>query len=216
MILLCSLAGTALLLAGLLLSFAHYQAQPKIAVQAEPLTVQRMAYLDTIYVHGESAVMKIETDALFNLRGEDGGEPLVIVSPEETINNGLILYTLTPGTYRIFAGDLPIYVGGVYLPEGYTLPRGGVRLHWTFTADTDSSLLLSIDQVTELPENVYDVAVDPGHGGTDTGATAFGVNRGGIQPASLPLYEGMPGSAGAEGEADAGNGGHQRRRGGGR
>lgn len=57
----------------------------------------------------------------------------------------------------------------------YTLTRNGTnnKIYISFASHENvSALTLDITKVSKLPENVYDVVVDPGHGGSDVGAVS--------------------------------------------
>ena len=57
----------------------------------------------------------------------------------------------------------------------YTLTRNGTnnKIYISFASHENvSALTLDITKVSKLPENVYDVIVDPGHGGSDVGAVS--------------------------------------------
>ena len=89
-------------------------------------------------------------------------------------DSGLSLRQLPPGEYVLGDGDLPAAKGFRQL-EGYTLPRGGVRLHWRFFREKSTSQLkLTVEETASLPFGWYDVFVDIGHGGGDKGAVANG------------------------------------------
>lgn len=92
----------------------------------------------------------------------------------DAVNQGLCLYQLEPGSYRLLSAGQPISAGADFLPlEGYTLPRGGERLHWRFS-EQQGLLILSITAAAALPEDYYDIFIDVGHGGADSGAVAAG------------------------------------------
>ena len=55
----------------------------------------------------------------------------------------------------------------------YTLTRNNSnnKINISFlTQNSVSALVLSVEKVSKLPDDVYDVVIDPGHGGNDTGA----------------------------------------------
>ena len=57
--------------------------------------------------------------------------------------------------------------------EYYTLTRNNtnnkIKIEF-LTQNSVSALVLNINKVSKLPDNVYDVVIDPGHGGSDSGA----------------------------------------------
>lgn len=57
----------------------------------------------------------------------------------------------------------------------YTLTRNGTnnKIYISFASHENvSALTLDVTKASKLPENVYDVVVDPGHGGSDVGAVS--------------------------------------------
>ena len=50
--------------------------------------------------------------------------------------------------------------------EGYTLPRDGIRQHWTFSGQEGLLTLTIEEEVSTLPAGYYDIFIDVGHGGT--------------------------------------------------
>ena len=133
------------------------------------------ARADHIWVYGESALISAETDGVLTLEGEGESERITAVSGSGTcVDRGLLLWQLPPGEYRLFWDDEPLLAADNHLPEGYTLPRPDGRKHWVFGKDREGRLTLTVSQVSELPEGWYDVIVDAGHGGRDTGAEGGG------------------------------------------
>ena len=66
--------------------------------------------------------------------------------------------------------------GGSFSPEGYTLTRAGCNQHWRFYRQAETGYLgLTLETVAQLPETVYDVFIDVGHGGADAGAVGHGL-----------------------------------------
>ena len=57
--------------------------------------------------------------------------------------------------------------------EYYTLTRNNennkIKIEF-LTQNSVSALVLNINKVSKLPDDVYDVVIDPGHGGSDSGA----------------------------------------------
>ena len=129
---------------------------------------------DHLWVYGESALIAAASPGRLTLEGSDG-EMTYEVTPGSgaRADQGLLLWQLQPGRYRFFWDGEPLYAGDLYLPEGYTLPRAEGRRHWQFEKDKDL-LILTVTPAEELPEDWYDVIVDAGHGGRDTGAVGQG------------------------------------------
>ena len=130
---------------------------------------------DHIWVYGESALIGADAQGRLSLESSSAGR-LYRVTPgrSDLVDQGLLLWQLRPGRYRLFWGDLPLRAGELFLPEGYTLPRQGKRLHWAFGSDQQGLLTLTVSLTEKLPEGWYDVIVDAGHGGSDVGAEGGG------------------------------------------
>ena len=127
-----------------------------------------------LWVYGESALIAAASPGQLTLEGSDG-EHAYEVAPGSGVkaDQGLLLWQLQPGRYRFFWDGEPLYAGDLYLPEGYTLPRAEGRRHWQFEKEK-GLLILNVTAAEELPEDWYDVIVDAGHGGRDTGAVGHG------------------------------------------
>ncbi len=88
------------------------------------------------------------------------------------VNQGLCLYQLAAGSYTFATADMLISADEDFIPlEGYTLPRDGLRKHWLFSVQ-QGLLTLTIEETSNLPTGYYDIFIDVGHGGDDTGAVA--------------------------------------------
>ncbi len=104
----------------------------------------------------------------------------------EQINTGLNLESLDVENYYIFlkiqnSNDETKYYSLVNNTEYtddidyYTLTRNNTnnKINISFVSeDNISVLVLNITQVSKLPSDVYDVVIDPGHGGSDVGAVS--------------------------------------------
>jgi|GEM_PF-4845608 len=128
-----------------------------------------------VYTYGEALRLSLldaegqafRADSL-RLESQDGGTTLNIRFGTD-LNQGLLLHQLPPGRYRLFYQGRALLAAAGEQAEGYTLTRGGKNKHWRFLAK-EGLLLLDVEEVEELPADVYDVYVDIGHGGADTGA----------------------------------------------
>ena len=102
----------------------------------------------------------------------------------DKINTGLDLESLDVGNYYMLLkvtssnGEVNYYSLGNDTEykepiDYYTLTRNNSnnKINISFLSQNGvSALALNINVVHELPDNVYDVVIDPGHGGNDTGA----------------------------------------------
>lgn len=135
-----------------------------------------------VYVHGESALVlqkasyaQKELFPQLQLYQED--QLVYIWQGGETIDAGLPLGQIPVGDYLLRWGDLYLTVAeDLFLPEGYTLTRAGCNQHWRFYRQAETGYLgLTLETVAQLPETVYDVFIDVGHGGADAGAVGHGL-----------------------------------------
>lgn len=158
-----------LLLLALSCAACGQPAQP----EAPPPSSRELA---AIYVHGESALLYAEASyaerQLFpHLELWDGEKVRFLCTGEPALNKGLLLWQIPAGEYGLRCGEDHLAPAeDCYLPEGYSLTRGGRNQHWQFFRDEQGFLGLRVETVTELPEQVYDLLIDPGHGGSDPGA----------------------------------------------
>lgn len=164
----------------------------------EPVEPPPSRELAALYVHGESALLYAQADyaerELFPhlelYQSEKPYQPREQYQPEELyeeeplflwqeaagVNKGLPLWQIPDGEYSLRCGDDYLAAGEeLYLPEGYSLTRNKSNRHWQFFRDDRGLLGLRMETVSELPEQVYDLLIDPGHGGDDPGASGNGL-----------------------------------------
>ena len=149
---------------------------------AEPEPARPTVSVEGVYVHGESALILQKASyaqkKLFpqiQLYQED--QVVYTWQAEETIDQGLLLWQIPEGDYLLRWGDLYLTAAeDLFLPEGYTLTRKGTNQHWRFYRQAETGFLgLTLETVTQLPQDIYDVFIDVGHGGTDPGASGHGL-----------------------------------------
>ncbi len=102
----------------------------------------------------------------------------------DTINTGLNLEELKVTDYYIFVKTIDINNQAKYYTLAndteygeinyYTLTRNNSnnKIYINFSKENDIPFLGLNVRTSELPENVYDVVIDPGHGGNDGGAVS--------------------------------------------
>lgn len=88
-------------------------------------------------------------------------------------NKGILLKDLPVGDYFLYLNDKPVYLSEEMNQSWYTIQREGGSKKITLT-NVFGLLGVSIETVQELPETVYDLIIDPGHGGDDPGAAYAG------------------------------------------
>ena len=166
LVLLSSLALATTLFIAMLFFFAPITGwYAETVIWAQPSLAQ-------IYVYGEHAHFFLEPGF---------GEEVLLVNgssrdyylPPEYINRGIYLPRLKSGLYYIYAGSLRVLAPRDYLLEGYTITRNGENMHYRFACE-EGQLILRVEAVSALPQDVYDIIIDAGHGGNNLGAHARG------------------------------------------
>lgn len=85
--------------------------------------------------------------------------------------SGIDLANLSDGQYFIKFNQIPVYVSDSLSDVWYTVTRNGKSNQITLQSN-NGQLSLKVEQVDHLPDNVYDILIDPGHGGLDGGTVA--------------------------------------------
>lgn len=125
---------------------------------------------------GESLHLEVASDevpARYQLLDADGGETAATdYSP--MANGGIRLGKLAPGEYAITLDGKLVSTSRPVAETWHTVTRKGqaceVRLY-----DSCGLLFLGIREIQHLPADVFDILVDPGHGGMDGGTTGNGL-----------------------------------------
>ncbi|MCL1975025.1 MAG: N-acetylmuramoyl-L-alanine amidase [Firmicutes bacterium] len=162
---LASLSLATVLFAVLLWYGKEVNRRAETVVWAEP-------FLDNIYIYGENVHFTLEPGF---------GEDVLLINkqtrryfrPSVYANQGLYLPELEDGVYRIYASDLSIQAPKDFELSGYTITRSGQNLHYRFLCEQER-LVLYVDCALALPEEVFDIIIDAGHGGDNNGATRRG------------------------------------------
>ncbi|MGL5296645.1 MAG: N-acetylmuramoyl-L-alanine amidase family protein [Culicoidibacterales bacterium] len=97
------------------------------------------------------------------------------VFAHDSLNDeGIELSTLSAGVYQILFDSYPVEAYEFESQTWYTIMRNNEANEINLFS-SDNLLYLQVNIVNELPENVYDIMIDPGHGGLDSGAVAYGL-----------------------------------------
>lgn len=86
-------------------------------------------------------------------------------------HSGINLADLSEGQYFIKFNQLPVYVSEPLSDTWYTVMRDGKANQITLQLK-NGQLSLKVEKIDHLPDNVYDILIDPGHGGLDGGTVA--------------------------------------------
>ena len=84
-------------------------------------------------------------------------------------NEGLSLRDIEPGHYFIRVDDQLLKAPQAISGTWYTLKRQGVVKEVTLSQES-GFLMITVNELSEAPQEVYDLVIDPGHGGMDGGA----------------------------------------------
>ncbi|MCR4963237.1 MAG: N-acetylmuramoyl-L-alanine amidase [Firmicutes bacterium] len=126
--------------------------------------------LTACYVHGEHMRLYFRDFAPENidLQAQDG-TVYRFATDSRALNEGMTWIDMPDGLYRLSGDSLTLKAAPGYAQEGYSLTRRGCNRHWRLYGSR-GDLFLFLSTVEELPEDVYDVIIDAGHGGEDSGA----------------------------------------------
>lgn len=122
-------------------------------------------YAESLHIDVEKEAEEITAYQLI----DEQGEVVVDHVYDSEGNQGIDLSQLEAGRYFIYYNQFPIYTHTKVLDTWYTVTRNG-RANEITLETSQGMLSLDIKELDKLPENVYDILIDPGHGGLDTGA----------------------------------------------
>lgn len=88
-------------------------------------------------------------------------------------NDAIDLTGIDDGRYVISLNNKPVYTDEFIFQTWYTIYREGVSKKITLEAEL-GVLILDVQEVYGVPENIYDIVIDPGHGGFDPGTSHAG------------------------------------------
>ena len=167
----------------------------------EPYTKTGSYHFEPIFLNGIFSLKKSSEATLtlnsYNIHGESlhlsvngtksiSDYQLVSISPQSPstevipylskVNKGIELDTLALGDYLIKINDNLLFTGeneGV-LASWYGVTRNEKNKLFELK-NVNGLTVLSVSQVDELPDSVYDIIIDAGHGGSDSGAVGGGL-----------------------------------------
>ena len=96
-----------------------------------------------------------------------------------SIDQGIDLRFIEEGLYYVYLDQKPVHVSQSLTTDSsiwYTVTRNGSAKQVELTLEA-GMLALKVQTLDQLPEEVYDVVIDPGHGGSDPGAVANGTTE---------------------------------------
>ncbi len=95
---------------------------------------------------------------------------------EQELDKGIELEILPVGEYAILLDDAHVEVAtsDTVSQTWHTVSRKKNTKSVQVTT-RDGRLILLVERVKQLPETIYDIVIDPGHGGMDSGASGSGL-----------------------------------------
>ncbi|MGL5383684.1 MAG: N-acetylmuramoyl-L-alanine amidase family protein, partial [Culicoidibacterales bacterium] len=93
---------------------------------------------------------------------------------QHALDQGIELQTLAVGTYTIQVDGQQVVSTTPIEQTWYTITRKKAAKKVTLQTQADV-LTLKVERVSSLPSEVYDIVIDPGHGGIDSGTQGYGL-----------------------------------------
>ncbi|MEG1996942.1 MAG: N-acetylmuramoyl-L-alanine amidase [Clostridiales bacterium] len=142
---------------------------PPLWFRQEPFAILQQL-VDACYVYGETGQIRLNngTPALISLVGGDDSVDYHFVTPRN-LSEGIVWFELADGFYGVYADQIRVQAADNFVQEGYTITRNGQNRHWRLYGD-GGLLCAHLTTVDQLPQGVYDIIIDAGHGGVDSGA----------------------------------------------
>lgn len=157
-------------------------------------TEEEIVDIDSIYVYGTHLNMhgKMVNDTNVDLVLYDGKFIPIKINTfnnefnlSDYTNDGLYLDNLNNGEYYLFLRSSNINDNGEYMYKYYTINNTtgyDKTIYYTFSnfnkkiiISTDNNYhTIMIDVTNNKDEDIYDIVLDPGHGGKDGGASRYG------------------------------------------
>ena len=135
--------------------------------------IKTVAYRD-YYFYGETVQLIVDSEqqpTTYTLLANDNEIKDDYVVDDKT---GIDLSALEPGKYSILLDNQ--YVTATELESSdvwYTVMREGIAREVKLMQQF-GKVILVVNNVTSLPEDVYDIMIDAGHGGLDSGSIGYG------------------------------------------
>ena len=163
-------------------------------------SVQETAFIDSFTIYGRyfnltGYLEKDVSNLSLVLKNEDIEEEYELIlentdsktsfQTTELINQGINLEKITSGNYIIFLKEITDDKTSYYTLENatnytnldyYTITKDdkNQKIDIAFDKINDKNFLYLKANVEKLPEDIYDIVIDPGHGGIDVGANKNG------------------------------------------
>ncbi len=131
--------------------------------------------IQDVTVYNESINLKFDNrlNHKIDLVNKRNLKEKVEYNTKEKVDLGIEASEIAEGDYYLMSEDKYLTVKPKFIPiEFYTITREGENYKITISYDHKAKALLINKVVSELPENSYDIVIDPGHGGDDVGSVA--------------------------------------------
>ncbi len=132
--------------------------------------------VDDITVYNESINITVDgkLENTYTLTNTENLEDKTDFTTTENVDEGVEANDITNGTYYVQFGETYLTADGSDNFEDiefYTITRDNKNQKVTITNDVITNAIVISKEDSELPEDVYDIIIDPGHGGYDPGAS---------------------------------------------
>ncbi len=131
--------------------------------------------IDDVTVYNESINITVNgsLENTFTLTNREDLEDKTEFTTTEYVDQGIEANDIENGSYYVQLGDTYLTADGSEQFEDiefYTITRDSKNQKVTITNDLITNALVISKEDSELPDDVYDIIIDPGHGGYDPGA----------------------------------------------
>jgi len=131
--------------------------------------------LEGIHFFGESLRVALKEGEPLRYSLKNTKEEIVAKGAYGKANNGgILLGGLPTGRFYLFLDGQPVTVAADFSDTWYTVTRKG-HAHKVSVKEAHGLVALEVKRVRKLPKNIYDILIDPGHGGMDTGTSGNGL-----------------------------------------
>lgn len=137
---------------------------------------QERVEVEGVHFFGESLHVKLAEGSPVQYSFQNKKGVVVAEGLYDSPNNGGIsLATLPVGRYFLYLDGCGATVEPGLSERWYTVTRKGFAHKIQLSRSYHGRLAVEVEAVKKLPKQVYDILIDPGHGGMDTGTSGNGL-----------------------------------------